>query len=148
MKLNSKIGAMALMISIPLEVGADLLPHRYKFPTKVLSVHDFGLLEVQGIGLARLWGVIPGKEFVNFAEQNLVGKQVSCDNVGDTFTHKLKIFDDVRKTISCAADMVASHEFENRSHTLQEFLIDIGVAEELCAETLGLFGHCNRSSGN
>lgn len=144
------MGIVVFMVAAPLKVGADLLSHSYEFDTKVVAVDEFGLLNIQGIGLARLWGVIPRGDFVEFAEQNLVGKPIRCDDAGDTFTYKLKKFDDVRKTISCAADLPdsvgSSSKFDNRSHTLQEFLIDIGVAEEYCAETLGAFGHCLRSS--
>lgn len=109
------------------------------FMAEVVSVDSTGALYLEGNGRYRLWGlVILDPEFLR---ELVVGRDLGCYIAGE-LTGKWRGF-----SVSSKAAICISFELNPASmipEGLIGHLLQTGHAKELCSETLGLFGTCEK----
>lgn len=127
------------LVTIPLFSNASTLPpNNYQIHSKILEVKTFDRLELENIGTVRLWGVTPKDGFAQFIDEHLIGAPLRCDITGTTANWMLIAADRAVQVVDCTSDVYTTYF----AGSLQEYLLEAGVVDELCSESLGQFQTC------
>ena len=104
------------------------------FRAKVKHVDDSGIIRFEGQGAYRLWGVIPK---VAVLEELILGKTLICIKAGELSGG----WGDVKAVVGSVL-CIFNPDDRVFPEELAIYLLDTGNAQEFCAETRGLWGHC------
>lgn len=106
------------------------------FRDVVRGVDSAGIVYFERNGSHRLWGLLPDAENLR---EILVGKKLACNFVGE-FEGKWRGVSAASSAVVCEIREISPNpQFPDG---LVVHLLQSGHANELCSETLGLFGTC------
>lgn len=152
-KLNvcqPKKGAFAFLIAtvtlspFPVVVQAqvsEIAPSDRDFTAVVSGVNHFGQLEFGEEERYRLFGIYPKPGFVDFVQSEIVGREMSCNYVGQTGFKAFNPSSFGLTAIDCSFPNSRSGYGEI---SVQHFLILEDVAGQNCSESQSSFGPCER----
>jgi hypothetical protein len=142
MKPCAKLLKCAIYTTILLNCGvawADIVPDSPDMFFMVNSVDYNGLIVSSAGEKFRIFGIVPNADFSKYATENLVGKELKCDDAGFTGTKTMFLIEDPVRAIDCPP---TGTDIGRHSGSIQEELIRAGVALEYCAESRNYFKTC------